>query len=265
MAASTPMPMTSPNDDSPFIRPPSPPVRPSLTPFRGDGSVYLYLILGLKVLLIESVDAPRHSDPYPGSSGTPMDDERERRGGIHHLRCHSIRAGGQRRRTTEMYVTTLLSYYPANNIPVAGRLSSSIHAIYRPLARSRRMSTSMQGNALSESPVIEEGNLSDESSNSEDESNADFELHHQANSPVPTRPQVLQQHQSLPPMTIGDQSILNFRPRPDRGGSLATVRLNRRARLAEKLREVFELDGIHEVWAGMCSSASSLYTTSHHR
>jgi sterol 3beta-glucosyltransferase len=31
--------LTMPADDSPFISPPSPPPRPSLTPFRGDGSV----------------------------------------------------------------------------------------------------------------------------------------------------------------------------------------------------------------------------------
>lgn len=36
-----------------------------------------------------------------------------------------------------------------------------------------------------------------------------------------------------------------------RSGSMATVRLQRRARLAEKLKDVFELEGIEEVWAGM--------------
>lgn len=35
------------------------------------------------------------------------------------------------------------------------------------------------------------------------------------------------------------------------GGTSATIRLHRRIRLAEKLKEVFELDGIHEVLAGM--------------
>ena len=37
----------------------------------------------------------------------------------------------------------------------------------------------------------------------------------------------------------------------DRAGSMATVRLHRRARLAEKLKEVYDLDDIREVWAGM--------------
>jgi hypothetical protein len=31
---------------------------------------------------------------------------------------------------------------------------------------------------------------------------------------------------------------------------MATIRLQRRVRLAEKLRDVFELEGIKEVWAG---------------
>jgi hypothetical protein len=36
-----------------------------------------------------------------------------------------------------------------------------------------------------------------------------------------------------------------------RSGSMATVRIQRRVRLAEKLKQVFDLDGIEEVWAGM--------------
>jgi sterol 3beta-glucosyltransferase len=36
-----------------------------------------------------------------------------------------------------------------------------------------------------------------------------------------------------------------------RSGSMMTVRLQRRASLAEKLKDVFELPGIEEVWAGM--------------
>lgn len=36
----------------------------------------------------------------------------------------------------------------------------------------------------------------------------------------------------------------------ERAGSLATVRFVRRARLAEKLKEVYDLEDIKEVWAG---------------
>ena len=35
-----------------------------------------------------------------------------------------------------------------------------------------------------------------------------------------------------------------------RSGSMATVKLQRRARLAEKLREIFDINGIEEVIAG---------------
>jgi len=37
----------------------------------------------------------------------------------------------------------------------------------------------------------------------------------------------------------------------ERAGSMATIRLHRRARLAEKLKEVYELEDIREVWAEM--------------
>jgi hypothetical protein len=36
-----------------------------------------------------------------------------------------------------------------------------------------------------------------------------------------------------------------------RSGSMATVRIQRRVRLAEKLKEVFDLEAIEEVWAGL--------------
>lgn len=41
-----------------------------------------------------------------------------------------------------------------------------------------------------------------------------------------------------------------FNAMRNRAGSMATVRLHRRARLAEKLKEVYDLDDIREVWAG---------------
>lgn len=42
----------------------------------------------------------------------------------------------------------------------------------------------------------------------------------------------------------------------NRQGSMATVKLSRRARLAEKLKEVYDLEDITEVWAGMSLAAS---------
>lgn len=46
-------------------------------------------------------------------------------------------------------------------------------------------------------------------------------------------------------------SIIPRRMMMSRTGSMATVRLQRRARLAEKLKDVFELKDIDEVWAEM--------------
>lgn len=45
---------------------------------------------------------------------------------------------------------------------------------------------------------------------------------------------------------------------PSRTGSMTTVRLQRRVGLAEKLREVFELDGIEEVRAGALSCSCTI-------
>jgi len=47
----------------------------------------------------------------------------------------------------------------------------------------------------------------------------------------------------------GETSV-QLRPSIARSGTMATVRIQRRARLAEKLKEVFDLDGIQEVLAG---------------
>jgi sterol 3beta-glucosyltransferase len=48
---------------------------------------------------------------------------------------------------------------------------------------------------------------------------------------------------------VGDSPEL-LKPSLARSGTMVTVRIQRRARLAEKLKEVFDLDGIQEVWAG---------------
>src|SRR4051812_3118499 len=44
----------------------------------------------------------------------------------------------------------------------------------------------------------------------------------------------------------------------ERAGSMATIRLHRRARLAEKLKEVYELEDIREVWAGVSTFSFTL-------
>ncbi|KAJ6501660.1 glycosyltransferase family 1 protein [Mycena vitilis] len=131
----------------------------------------------------------------------------------------------------------------------ADRLASSIHTIYRPLARSQRLNQPVEGprrKALPQySPVSEEEPASDATVESSDEQDAeDFELSTPrppyAERPMPLHERLQQQSDSatIPPSMM-------------RSGSMATVRIQRRVRLAEKLKQVFDLDGIEEVWAEM--------------
>lgn len=198
-------PKAMPADDSPFVAPPSPPLRPSLTPFRGDGSMRAgtqTLIQALQALPWMMNDDEEGPASDAAQSEPESDDER----------------------------------------PSFKRLSSSIHAIYRPLARSRRLSTSkLAKDNRSSSPVLEEDAASEDASISEDDLEHDFE-----DTPRPrhSNPQHVQQ-QSL----SKDKAV--SRPYTDRNGSSTTLKSHRRARLADKLREIFELEGIQEVWAEM--------------
>ncbi|KAK7468549.1 Sterol 3-beta-glucosyltransferase [Stygiomarasmius scandens] len=187
-------------DDSPFINPESPPSRPSLASFRGDGSMRA----GTQTL-IQALQA------IPWSQDPDNDDE-------------------------------ILNHAPTDDSddddakPIQP-LASSIHTIYRPLARSRRLSLSRF-----ESNVPEEPSSSDLApSDSEPEDAHDFE---DTTPKMPPAPKPA----SIPPTATATQvSRLGFSM--SRTGSMATVRLARRAKLAQKLREVFELQGIDEVHA----------------
>ncbi len=124
------------------------------------------------------------------------------------------------------------------------RLSSSIHTIHRPLARSHRVNIPNASRSSFQRPVPEEESLEDMSPSDEEQDN-DFE--ETPRLPVEAPPQLSQQmmarnlsSQVLPPPSLRE-----------RQNSMATVRLHRRARLAEKLREVYDLEDIGEVWAGM--------------
>lgn len=146
-------------------------------------------------------------------------------------------------KTTEASINQISVEHLSNPTPV-DRLASSIHAIHRPLARSRRRDIPGQKRPSGE-VVLEEP----ESYLSDEEVEQDFE---ESKAPEP-RPRLSQQSHSLPP--LGNHSINASTSNPfkfanTRTGSMATIRLHRRARLAEKLRDVFELDGIKEVQAG---------------
>jgi len=64
-------------------------------------------------------------------------------------------------------------------------------------------------------------------------------------------PDYVQELSTSPVGTPDGSNILPRRTAMPRSGSMATVRLQRRAKLAEKLKEVFELKDIDEVWAEM--------------
>ncbi|KXN81119.1 Sterol 3-beta-glucosyltransferase [Leucoagaricus sp. SymC.cos] len=201
----------TPNDDCPFVRPPSPPVRPSLSSFRGEGSMRM----GTQTL-IQALQALPWIDPDNDDEGS-----------------------GQEQDTTG-------SESEDDENQRVDRLASSIHAIHRPLARSRRRDIPRYNRQDDSQPVAEEP----ETYLSDEDVEQDFE---EPKSPE-TRPPLTQHSQSLPPLgnhNITSSAVVPFKYANIRTGSMATIRLQRRARLAEKLRDVFELEGIKEVLAEM--------------
>ena len=94
--------------------------------------------------------------------------------------------------------------------------------------------------------------MEDISASDEDLEN-DFE-----ETPRPANNAPLQQASDTP---VPSRKEPNFNVMRDRAGSMATVRLHRRARLAEKLKEVYDLDDIREVWAGL---SFVLHVTANH-
>lgn len=127
------------------------------------------------------------------------------------------------------------------------RLTSSIHTIYRPVVRSRRLVQSTRSlSPIGHLPLqLPQHQESDELGMSdEDAEGEDFEEDGALKSEDVDIPALSQEPVS--PLLHADMPsfILN------RTGSMATVRLERRTHLAEKLREVFQLGGIEEVVAG---------------
>lgn len=122
-------------------------------------------------------------------------------------------------------------------------LASSIHTIHRPVVQARSPVASKIFN-LSDPPTDEYfATLAEEGAE------ADFEPEHQgaAAELVPISPV-----HTITSIRSAGRRDGEVDPRENqlRKPSMATVRLRRRARLAEKLREVFELKDIDEVVAG---------------
>ncbi|KAG1783622.1 glycosyltransferase family 1 protein [Suillus placidus] len=204
-------------DDSPFIRPRSPsPLRnrPSLQAFRGTGSMRAgtqTLIQALQAIPWADVS---DQDDDLANVITPHEDEDSDEG--------------------------------SGAVPMA----SSIHAIYRPVARSRRTEASLSSRTALSSP--EEGHESSDGDlnvaclSEEDADAEDFEAATPRPADVPKSEHV------MPELQTAFRPGVHMRRRASsHAGSITTVKVGRRARLAGKLKEIFELNAIDEVLAEM--------------
>jgi sterol 3beta-glucosyltransferase len=131
-------------------------------------------------------------------------------------------------------------------------LSSSIHTIHRPLARSHRSHVRPPTHPTTtkhhlDSDILEEA-AQDDASQSDEDMDHDFE-----DTPRSREDTLLRsKHDHIPSSgELNPHDALR-----NRQGSMATVKLSRRARLAEKLKEVYDLEDIQEVWAGPFASCS---------
>lgn len=226
----SPSPESSPakhgtSDESPFIRPSSPTQSPSqLTDptFQGDASIRAgtqTLIQALQALPL--IDDPEIDDEPMSHDLSPAESDSDDEG---------------------KHATTL---------------ASSIHTIHRPVARFRRQEFSQTVSAVNSTPgdhadVSSGSELLQRTATDEDTDADDFEL---------PKSVAASRRFSRKDGPIGLSPVLeNASPKfvlqhhAERSGSTSTVKtvkLNRRARLAEKLADVFDINGINEVVAEM--------------
>jgi sterol 3beta-glucosyltransferase len=113
------------------------------------------------------------------------------------------------------------------------RLASSIHTIHRPLARTQSVPIP---NAFKPNAKMKRVDLEDVSS--EDDIENDFEDTPRIAVAIPS--------QFAKVSTTAEESL-----EQENGAPLPTIRLHRRMHLAEKLKQVFELEDIHEVLTGL--------------
>jgi sterol 3beta-glucosyltransferase len=137
-------------------------------------------------------------------------------------------------------------------------MASSIHTIYRPVARSRRGEPSsvlfpVDGTLVNNADSSTGHEQSQRSTMSDEDTDADdFELPKSAAS---SRRVSDRRDKSIGLSPVFEHTFpkVDLRHHAERSGSMSTVQTvkpNRRARLAEKLGEVFDLIGINEVIAG---------------
>ena len=124
-------------------------------------------------------------------------------------------------------------------------MASSIHVIHRLVARSlRRVRASKDKNKMAHEIFMsdtEEEERRYPTILSEEEDDFD----------PPTIPADLSARLKSSPSTPASRRLNR---RFSTAGSIATIRVKRRAQLADKLRDIFELEGIQQVVAGQCYS-----------
>jgi sterol 3beta-glucosyltransferase len=143
---------------------------------------------------------------------------------------------------------SLIYAYIYMSTTLAFALSSSIHTIHRPVARNRRRSTAVPPTASSDDTSLEE------EEDDFDQEGAPLNLLPSTNHHTHNHPNTLAgaAGTTTPPAEPSSATMPNAGTRGlmRRSTSLATVKVQRRARLAEKLKEVFEVKEITEVTAG---------------
>ena len=146
-----------------------------------------------------------------------------------------------------------------------GRLASSIHTIYRPLARSRRAESILAvSHAEGFARVSEEEPDSEETVSDSDDDAEEVEEPAQIFEETTPRPPDAPRLAHVQHAMGGSRQLgQSLRPSVARSGTMATVRIQRRARLAQKLKEIFDLDGIDDVWAGAYACVNILALFSH--
>jgi sterol 3beta-glucosyltransferase len=140
-------------------------------------------------------------------------------------------------------------------------LASSIHTIHRPVARSRLATPAFGGDLeLPQRPFEPaEDYFSNPLSTDEDDGLRDFDEAATPDSGVPNPfkepPRMKLQ---LPTEKMSKSDGKKRMPQPMRTASMATVRMKRRVKLADKLKDVFGIPEIQEVVAGQCLHLSLL-------
>lgn len=125
-------------------------------------------------------------------------------------------------------------------------ISSSIHALYRPIARSRKNTPATAGTLRADGGYFPEMPTTlppEEDDEAGEDDDSDFEQTF-----IPPTPNTITANRLE--KFSRDAKEPGHPSKYARSGSLATVRIMRRARLASKLKEIFEIKDIEEVVAG---------------